>query len=709
MPSRTTNLDNYYNHLIFDNSLTDESYFFSLATAIAPSRLEAIDSKIPVAADRFLSPPNSLRLSWRSQTGGDWRAEIRIENWLNRTHYLSGDTLSFWCYSEEGIPARLLPIICLMMKEEQYSQPMQLSGIAPDLPAGHWQEIKIPLSTLSKATFEIDFNRLEKVIFTQSIDDGVSHTIFIDEVKLLDSSLVGACRPPDGVAAVAYECHVDLSWSRVTDPRLAYYQIYRSKDGQDFHPVGIQNHNFNRYADYTGPAQGKFYYKITAVSQDYSESQASETVTATTYFMTDDDLLSMVQEACFRYYWEKGHPDSGLALENVPGKEHLIALGASGFGVMALIVAASRGFITREAALERLLQMLSFLENADRYHGVWPHFMDGRTGEVIPVFGKYDNGGDLVETAFMIQGLLAARQFFDRQEDAEKQVRSRITSLWEDVEWDWYRQSPDNDFLYWHWSPDYGWHIGHPLIGWNETLIAYLLAIASPTHPVPASIYNSGWASSSETAQRYRQTWGKTTHGDLYQNGNTYYGIPLPVGVGTGGPLFFTHYSFLGFDPRNKRDQYADYFENNQAIARINRAYCIENPGQYQGYGENLWGLTASHDHTGYTPHEASPREDNGTITPTAALASFPYTPEASLAVLKHLYYDLGDKMWGIYGFRDAYNPSANYVSNIYMGLNQAPITVMIENYRSGFLWDLFMANPEISPTLERIGFINRL
>jgi exo beta-1,2-glucooligosaccharide sophorohydrolase (non-reducing end) len=694
----------YYNHLIFDNSLTDGGYFFSHATAIAPSQLDVIDCKIPVSDDRFLSPPNSLRLSWLSKTGGDWLAELWVETWLNKTCCLSGDTLSFWCYAEEDIPARHLPMISIKIKDKPQTLPLQIADIVPDLQAKCWRQIIIPLKDFPKETFEVDFSRIEKIIFTQSIDDNIPHILYVDEVKLFDSSMVGTCRSPGGLIAVAYECHVDLSWPAVTDPAVAYYQIYRSKDGQDFLPVGIQTPNFNRYADYVGQTRAKLFYKITAVSHDYYESQASETVSAATHPMTDDDLLSMVQEACFRYYWEKAHPDAGMALENVPGDKHLIALGASGFGIMALIAAVWRGFVSREAAIERLLQILSFLENADRFHGVWPHFLDGCTGKAIPVFGQYDNGGDLVETAFMIQGLLAARQFFDKEEDAEKQIRSRITRLWEDVEWDWYRQSQDSDFLYWHWSPDYEWHIGHPLTGWNETLIAYLLAIASPTHPAPASMYYSGWASTSKIAQRYRQAWGKTTHGDLYRNGNTYYGIPLTVGVGTGGPLFFTHYSFLGFDPRNKRDQFADYFENNRAIARINRAYCIKNPGQYQGYGENFWGLSASHDHTGYLAHEPSPRADNGTITPTAALSAFPYTPDASMAALKHFYYDLGDKMWGIYGFRDAYNPTFNFVSNIYMGLNQAPITVMIENYRSGLLWDLFMANPEITIMMERIG-----
>jgi len=697
--------DTYYNHHIFDNSLSDGGYFFSHAEAIAPSQLEVIDNKIPVAADRFFNPPNSLRLSWLSQTGGDWLAELCSETWLNKNRILSGDTLSFWCYTENEIPAHLLPMIRLKIKDGPLTTPLQMTGITPDLPGRLWRQIRIPLKAFPNETFDVDFSRIEKIIFTQSVDDNLPHTLYIDEVRLFDSAIVGMCRTHGGLAAVAYECHVDLSWHAVDDPAAAYYQIYRSHDGQNFVPVGIQNPTFNRYVDYTGTMQAQHFYRITAVSHDYSESPASETVSATTHRMSDDELLSMVQEACFRYYWENAHPDAGLALENVPGDENLVALGASGFGVLALIAAVSRGFVSRDAAITRLLQMLTFLENADRFHGVWPHFLDGRTGKVIPIFGKYDNGGDLVETAFIIQGLLAARQFFTNEEDVEMQIRSRITSLWEGVEWDWYRQSADSDFLYWHWSPDYDWHIGHPLTGWNETLIAYLLAIASPTHPVPAEMYYTGWASSSETARRYRQAWGQTTHGDLYRNGNTYYGIPLPVGVGTGGPLFFTHYSFLGFDPRNKRDRFGDYFESNRAIALINRAYCIENPGKYQGYGENFWGLTASHDHTGYLAHEPSPRAENGTITPTAALASFPYTPEASMAALKHFYYDLGDKMWGMYGFRDAYNPTVNYVSNIFMGLNQAPITVMIENYRSGLLWDLFMSNPEITSMIKRIGF----
>jgi exo beta-1,2-glucooligosaccharide sophorohydrolase (non-reducing end) len=415
-------------------------------------------------------------------------------------------------------------------------------------------------------------------------------------------------------------------------------------------------------------------------------------------------MLTMVQEASFRYYWEGAHPVAGMALENFPGDDRIVATGASGFGILAILVGIERGFISREAGAGRMLTIAEFLARADRFHGAWPHFLDGETGKVLPVFGPIDDGGDLVETAFLVQGLLAARQYFNGKSETERRLVRLITELWEGVEWDWYRRDPDGDFLYWHWSPDHAWQLNHKLIGFNETLIVYLLAIASPTHPVPATLYYSGWASRSEEAVRYRRNWGGTRDGDRYASGNSYFGIKLDIGVGRGGPLFFTHYSYLGLDPHAVRDRWANHFENNQAIARINLAWVRANPGGFEGYEEGAWGLTASDGPFGYKAHEPRAGVDDGTITPTGALASFPYTPEASMAALRHYYDRLGRLLWGVYGFRDAYNPTEEWVAPIFMGLNQAPIVVMIENYRSGLPWRLFMANPEIRPALARIA-----
>jgi hypothetical protein len=370
---------------------------------------------------------------------------------------------------------------------------------------------------------------------------------------------------------------------------------------------------------------------------------------------------------------------------------------------MALVVATERRFITHEQSLKRMLKIVRFLKTADRFHGAFPHFLDGRTGHVWPLFDKYDNGGDLAETAFLMQGLLTARQYYRGDTAEEREIRETITALWHEVEWDWYRKTPDGEFLHWHWSPDHGWRIAHPLIGFNETMIVYLLAIASPTHPIPVSLYYSGWAGQSDFAVNYRRGWSRTTQGDHYTNGNSYYGHKLDVGCGTGGDLFFTQFSFLGFDPRGRKDRFTNYFHNNRQLAMINRAYCMENPRQYMGYGPDCWGRSAGINSGGGKPQ---PRGDNGTICCSAALGCFPYTPNESLAALRHFYRVLGSKIWGVYGFHDGFNQTENWFDEVYMGLNQAQIVVMIENQRTGLVWDLFMANPEVSPMLQEVGFV---
>jgi exo beta-1,2-glucooligosaccharide sophorohydrolase (non-reducing end) len=510
---------------------------------------------------------------------------------------------------------------------------------------------------------------------------------------------------PQNVSAEGYERHIDIKWSAVDSADLQRYVVYRSLDGLNFQPVGIQVPGINRYTDYLGEPGQTAYYKVVASDRQYRVSAFSNAASATTRTMSDDELLTMLQEACFRYYWEGAHPVAGTTLENIPGDDRIVATGATGFGIMALIVGVDRGFITREQGRERLIKIVSFLEKAPRYHGAWSHFMDGGTGQTLPVFDMFDNGGDLVETAFLVEGLLAARQYFHGPSERERDLFARISRLWETVEWDWYRRSPQSDALYWHWSPEWSWYINHRLTGFNETMIVYLLAVASPTHGVPAELYYSGWANQGEAGAKYRRGWSGSHEGEQYTNGHTYYGIKLDVGVGSGGPLFFAHYSYMGFDPRGIHDRFTDYFENNRNMARINLAYCVQNPGHYQGYGANFWGLTASDGADGYMPHEPRRSVDDGTMTFTGALSSFPYTPKASMAMFKHIYRDLGRQVWGVYGPRDAINLTQGWVSPIFMGLNQAPITVMIENYRTGLIWKLFMSNPEIQPMQQKIGF----
>jgi exo beta-1,2-glucooligosaccharide sophorohydrolase (non-reducing end) len=696
----------YYRHVFFDNSLTADFYYYSSGRASEPSELNLIDGKLPVDTETFFDPPNALRLEWNSRGGGGWEAAIDVMQYRNREILFRGDTISMWCYAPEAISAKNLPLLRIEDTQRGFSAPIELGKFAGAIPEGRWVRVRILLRVFRSASiFALDARRISRLVFSQSSDDAAEHTLIIDQIRIDSSQTFAASAhlpAPEEVRVNGYERHVDISWKQVNSPQLQYYVIYRSVDGSQFQPIGIQEPGLARYSDFLGKIGATASYKVAAISQGDEKSAMSAAVATATHALTDDELLTMLQEECFGYYWDSAGPNSGMTRENIPGDDRILATGASGFGIMALIVGIERGFITRNEGVARLTKIVSFLEKAPRYHGAWSHFMDDNTGASLPVFDMFDDAGDLVETAFLMEGLLSARQYL-RQDDArEKLLYARISRLWETVEWDWYRRSAQSDALYWHWSPHWAWHINHRLTGFNEVMIVYLLAIASPTHPVPASLYYTGWADNSAPAGGAPASRGEENE---FTDGKTYFGIRLDVGAHS-NPLFFAHYSYMGFDPRGIRDRFTDYFENNRNLARINRAYCTENPGHYKGYGTDDWGLTASDGPTGYVAHAPTAGDDKGTMTPTGALASFPYTPEASMAALKHFYRDLGDRLWGIYGPRDAFNLDKNWFAPIYMGLNQAPITVMIENYRSGLIWKLFMSNPEIPPMLRRIGFV---
>ncbi len=422
-----------------------------------------------------------------------------------------------------------------------------------------------------------------------------------------------------------------------------------------------------------------FSLALITVSGQTNESQKT---------LSDSSLLTLVQKQTFRYFWDFAHPTSGMARErsNVAydyGNE-VVTSGGTGFGIMALIVAVERGWISRDTATRHLIKILRFLAKADAYHGVFAHWLNGETGKTIP-FSRKDDGADLVETSYLFQGLLCARQYFVANNPAENELRNSINNLWNEIEWNWFTKSGE-EVLYWHWSPNNGWAMNFPVKGFNECLIMYVLAASAERYPVSSAVYHRGWVQS-----------------NFFKNGKTFYGYPLPLGFDYGGPLFFSQYSFLGLDPNGLQDSYADYWVQNKNHTLINYSYVISNPKKFKGYGENCWGLTASDTYYGYDAQ--SPTNDNGTITPTAALSAFPYTPELSMKALKHFYFDLGDKIWGDYGFTDAFNESHDWYAKSYLAIDQGPIIVMIENYRSGLLWKLFMSCPEIQGGLHKLGF----
>lgn len=681
----------------------DQLYDPSWGYETAPSDLELAggNDKFPVDTAHPYKGAHSLRLHWTSNSGGDWGLAVASPGWLGHD-FSQLDSIVYFINARQAILEADLPQLGLEDLSNNKSTRVNVGNYISggvDADTLTWQKVMIPISDLAAGTENCDFTRIKTIFHFQNAADGLEHLAWLDEIQAIKEGSVGPGGPPAitvGIRAKGHESRIDLLWRRNNEPDLQGYYVYRSSAVHGPY-VKINNvyHESPVYSDFLGLNDQTYYYYVTAVNIDFEESEPSDTVSATSIQMTDEELLVSVEEATFRYFYNYGHPVSGLTLER-KGSGDVCTSGGTGMGLLTMMVGAERGFEPRDSVAVQVLKILAFLQDsATRYHGVWSHWINGTTGATIP-FSQYDDGGDIVETAYLVEGLLAIRQYFDLANPVETAIRQRATEMWEGVEWDWYRRTDDTNgnLIYWHWSANYGWQMNFPIgrDGFNEAQIVYLLAIASPTHAVPASLYYSGWCSS-----------------PTYANGNTYYGYEQMVGWPYGGPLFFTQYSYLAFDPRNKSDIYCNYFENNRNISLINRAYCLENPEGHAGYSELVWGLTASDNPWGYQAQEPRPENDNGTITPTAAISAMPYIPEESIATLKHFYHEYGDRLWGEFGFRDAFNLDENWFANSYISIDQGTQVPMIENYLSGLCWDMFMANSEVNTMLEAIGWVTAL
>lgn len=495
---------------------------------------------------------------------------------------------------------------------------------------------------------------------------------------------------PYNLNADGYPAHAELSWQNNTG---FIYEIYRSVDrNSEFTKVGEST--TNSYFDFFGKPiekEVKYIYRVVPKGMSVKSDDAKKfEIAVTLQPSTNEALLDMVQRYTTRYFYDFAEPKTGMARERSNDTNgDIVTTGGTGFGIMAIVAGSERNYFSREEGCKAITKIVTFLEKAERFHGAWSHWYDAQTGKPFS-FSQYDDGGDLVETAFLMEGLLTAREYYRNGNSIEQELVTRITNLWETVEWSWYTQG--QEALYWHWSKNYGWKMNHRIKGFDETMITYVLAASSPTYPISKAVYDNGYCKS-----------------DYYLTNQNYYGIKLTLGMKFGGPLFFTHYSFLGLNPNGLSDANTNYFEQNRNHAKIQIAYAIDNPLKHSGYGLNCWGFTSSDDPiNGYSSHHIGTPDENGTISPTAAISSIVYTPEESINALKHFYFDRGDKLFGKYGFYDAFNPSlveGQQVVKSYLAIDQGPIAVMLENYRSQLLWKLFMSNSEIKTGLTKLGF----
>jgi exo beta-1,2-glucooligosaccharide sophorohydrolase (non-reducing end) len=649
------------------------------------SSIEVVNgSKAPLDYTTFWRGTSALRMRYTPRSGGDWLMGVANTGWAV-VDGVGLDSLIFWAYSPTALPASELPYVFIEDVNNTRSPRYPMSPYNPNgLPAGVWTRLVMPLAPIQAGPGSANMAKLNKTFFAQNPAStmNVQRTVYLDELRWVYEDPTPPVAPPV-TDAMAFERHVDLLWDLPVPADVESYRVERRVNGTWTPWVWAAAERGGVSLWLGAPAMS---CSLRVITEDWSlrESAPSAEFTLSTVPLDDAAFLDMIERATFRYFWQGAHPTSGLIRERTSSGD-ICAAGGTGFGLMAIPVGVERGYVTRAQGVARVLQMLTFLSNAESYWGAFPHWINGVTGLNDHFLGPTDDTMDIVETAYLAEGLLTVRRYFDGAGTDEAQIRALATALWEGMDWTAFRGAGE-DALRWHRSPTSGLSSAY-VIGWNECMITYLLGVASPTHPLPPVCYHSGWA----------------RNGAIELN-QSYYGYPLSVGYAYGGPMFFAHYSFVGFDPRAKRDAYANYNTHNRNHALVQVAYAAANPGGYTGYNADCWGLTASDDPYGYQAHAAY-SGDNGTITPSAALGSIVYVPREALRAAHTFYDTYGSSLWSFYGFLDAFHPGLGWTASDHIAIDQGPILLMIENYRSGLLWDRFMANPEIAPMLATLGF----
>jgi hypothetical protein len=650
-----------------------------------PPSAPQYNDKVPCSTTAY-EGSTSLKFNYTSAENGNWRVILYRSDW-STADISALDSLSFYLFSENEIPAAALPLIGFRAVNQSgsgdvNSQLFSLKNYNEDIPANQWTKVKFPLSVLfnDSESNDLDLTKVKGVIFNQSESNGTSRLILIDEISAFRS--ISEIPAVENLVAVGYDSHAELNWDfPMVD--LAY-RIYASFDGgADFELRAETTENY--YLDFV-PEQARnseVFYRVVSTFQG-NESEPAEALAQIRDF-SDDELMDMVQRYSFRYFWEGAHQATGMALERSNGNGRTAASGATGMGLMALIVAHEREYKPQEEIKDRVLKILEFLENCDRHHGAWSHWYNADTYQTQP-FTSDDDGGDIVETSFVAQGLIALKNYFTGTDAKSVQIRETADALWKEIDWDWYRNGGQN-VLYWHWSPNFNFQKNMKVTGWNECLVTYVMAASSPTHGISKVVYDQGWAGNGAMV-----------------NPRTFYGHQISLSPDWGGPLFWIHYSHLGINPNGLEDQYANYWQEHVNTAKIHHAYAMENPKGHANYNEKNWGLTASDDPYGYTAHRPM-SNDNGTISPTAALASMPYTPEESMKALNYFYRERGQDLFGKFGPYDAFNDNLGWVQEAYIGIDQGPIVVMIENHRTGLLWNTVMQDADVQAGLEKLGF----
>jgi len=692
-----------YPEVLFENSILDGNYAYSRIDYNAGSWVENVDGRLPVSDTVFFTPGNALSLKYKSATTGTWRVQINYPPGSRCYQSKTGHILTFKLFVASDTDVASLPRL-MLVQNEQTSTGINLAEYVDDFQPNMWLNVQVPLGDIHGFNPKVAIDGIQ---FLQGNADNETHWLYIDQIEFLPARppRVKLSSPAVLSTAVAYDRHVDLTWQLPLTPSIRYIKIYRSEDNEHFNPVAIRPIFVQKYTDFVPYSDRTYYYKVAWVDYGYLESPFSGVLEASPKTASDDAMLDFIQAAHLNYFIERTEINSGMHAIHFGVDDATVSVRETGLSVLAYMVGVERGLVSRTAAIGRFQRIVDFLSKVDRYHGMFPEKIDGRTGKGVFATDTVPEG-DVRSTAYLMQGLLVAQQYFQADSGKTGTLLEKIDSLWNTVEWDQFAIQGQENILLDRWSPTVGFRDASPMGGFGEDFICYVLALASPQHALPRDAYTLGLgfrraladsAHVMELANNTSFTVKLETTDDSasptyveypYVNDTTLYSLPVTVGsIDTS--LLEAYKPFLAFDPRAKRDTFANYFTN---TINLTGAYKRrDNEKGYGGFSRDIWGAELQLDST----------DTLCTINPAIACASYAYLPQEAVRSMRAFYSRFGHALFTEYGFRSRIGIDSNAVADTYDAANQAAVVVMIENGRSGLIWELFSQHPGIQKVVE--------
>ncbi|MFU1858685.1 glucoamylase family protein [Sphingobacterium sp. NGMCC 1.201703] len=701
-----------YPEVLFDNSIINGSYARSMAHYNGESWIQNVNHSLPVSDSLFFTPGNSLSLRYVSSPNGTWEAGILCDKQKFQYMIAKDDHLTFKLFVQSNTEKGQLPKVALQQNDVR-STALDIAHYIEDFAYDTWLNVSIPVSKFEGITIG---KAVSSLLLEQNGTSTTTHQLFIDQIEFLPKNYPKVKLSSAAILSKigSVDKQVELVWQLPLTPSIRYVKIYRSEDKLNFQPIAILPVYVQKCLDRVNEYNKHYYYKIAWVDFNYVESPFSEVKEIQTKKGTDAEMLSFIRNAHVNYFIDNYDVNSGMYLPDRGNRQAIVSTNETGYAILGLLVAAENQLISRQALLSRMTRMVKFLGAAQNHQGIFTAFYDGRLG--VPYYRDSVPTYDVRGTSHLMESLLIAREYFDKDDPQEQSLRKSITSLWERINWSYFTDRNNADILWNKWSPIDSTARSRPLGGFNESLSTYLLAMSSPTHPLAASAYMNGFATKhadvmdfgdelSPLATEIKTKLNDSIARSISNNPLIGSGWDTPASIYSDDKVIFAkniaggnlteslmsvYRPFLIMDPRGKVDNFVDYkkYLSDYILAYKRR----DNELNIGTRFTDIWGVEHIDNFgQGYL------------VNPAISIASYPFEREVGLKALRKFYEEYADVLFTQYGFRAWIDLKNNDVSENYRARNQATIAVMLENANSGMIWKLYERIPEIKKTLDSV------